>query len=282
MARPRPGPICLLQRRAALGERERLFVPVLDQRDVRLVVADDAEHVLRLGGRGEPLGLPQRRARLVEPARFGEHDAGKRVHEGQIPPIAGRVQRRGRLGHVLPDDGRVADLLVAEAELVMGETNRLGIVGQLRLPQRASEQRDRARLVAARERDPAMKAPEHGKHGRRQGVPRGIGRPSEQCARLHDVIGEQPGFGERAAEDDFVFALQSRGLQRIRQHANRLRMLSTLERNSGAGQRRLKGDGHHGRSIRHRRHLFEHASEQPRIYLERGSRRSDTTVKWRC
>ena len=66
-----PGADLLLQRRALFGQRQRLLVAVLNQRDVRLVVADDAEHVLRLHRRGEALGLPQARRSLLRCARPG-------------------------------------------------------------------------------------------------------------------------------------------------------------------------------------------------------------------
>ena len=121
---------------------------------------DDAEHVLRLHRRGKALGLPQRGDGFLDAAALRQHDAGQRVQEGEVAPIAGGVQRRRGLRDVLADDRRVADLLVAEPELVVREADRLGVVRLLRVPQRAAEQRDGARLVAFRKRDAAVKPPE--------------------------------------------------------------------------------------------------------------------------
>ena len=67
--------VLLLQRRAPFGQRERLFMAMLKQRDVRLIVRDDAEHVLRMHRRRKPLGLPERRHGLLDAAALREsHD----------------------------------------------------------------------------------------------------------------------------------------------------------------------------------------------------------------
>jgi hypothetical protein len=50
----------LVQVDRALGERERLFVAVADQRDVGLVPVDGGQHIVGLEDRGHALGLPQR------------------------------------------------------------------------------------------------------------------------------------------------------------------------------------------------------------------------------
>ena len=77
-----------------------------------------------------------------------------------MPAVAGGVQRGRRLGQVLADDARVADLLVAERELVVGEADRARVVRELGVLQRARVQRDRARLLAAGEGDAAVQPPE--------------------------------------------------------------------------------------------------------------------------
>ena len=51
-------------------------------------------------------------------------DAAQRVDEGQIAQIARRVQRRSRLRDVLPHDRGVADMAIAQAELIVGEADR--------------------------------------------------------------------------------------------------------------------------------------------------------------
>lgn len=76
---------------------------------------------------------------------------------------------------------------------------------------------------------------------------RGVRRPSEQSVRLREVVGHQPGLGEGASKADFVFVLEPGCFQRLRQDADRVRMAPTLQCRSRSGQRRLKGDGDHGR-----------------------------------
>ena len=51
----------LVQRDAALGQRQRLIVTMAHQRDVRLVVHDAGEHVVGLDRHRQPLALAQRR-----------------------------------------------------------------------------------------------------------------------------------------------------------------------------------------------------------------------------
>ena len=239
--------VLLLQRRALFGERERLLVAMLNQRDVRLVVADDAEHVLRLHRRREALGLTKRRHRLFDAPALREHDARQRVEQREVAPIARGVKRRRGLGDVLADDGRVADLLVAEAELVVREADGFGIVRLLGVTQRAAEQRDRARLVAFGKRDAAVKPPECREQRGRKIVARRVGRPAERGRRLRDVVAHQPGFGERASQAELVLVFEPRRLQRLREHADRVGMTAALQCRSRARQRRLKGDGDHRR-----------------------------------
>ena len=47
----------------------------------------------------------------------------KTTYEREVAPVAGRVERRGGFRDVLAHDRHVADLAVALAELVMGETD---------------------------------------------------------------------------------------------------------------------------------------------------------------
>ena len=46
-----------LLRQALLRQRERLLVPMLDQRDVGLVVRDNTQDIQSLHGGGKPFGL---------------------------------------------------------------------------------------------------------------------------------------------------------------------------------------------------------------------------------
>ncbi len=113
----------LLQFHAALGERQRLVVPVLHQRDVGLVAADSRQHVPGLDEQRQPFRLRESRHRLVQPAFLRERDARQRVHHRQVPAVADGVQRRSGLRQVLPDDAGVADLAIAETQLEMREAD---------------------------------------------------------------------------------------------------------------------------------------------------------------
>ena len=127
----------LMQRDAALGERERLIVPMPHQRDVRLVVHDAGEHVVGVNGHREPFALPQRGRGFVVAARLREQHRRQRVDEREMAAIAGGVQRGCGFGQVLADDAGIADLLVAEGQLVMREADRARVVRQLGVLQRA-------------------------------------------------------------------------------------------------------------------------------------------------
>src|ERR1700687_4581467 len=123
----------LLQRRASFGQRERVFVAMLNQRNVGLVITNDAEHILRLRGRRQALGLSKRGRRFLDAAALRQHHAGERVDEREIATVARRMKGRRRFGNVLADDSGIADLLVAEPELVMCQTNCFGIMRELGL-----------------------------------------------------------------------------------------------------------------------------------------------------
>ena len=106
------------------------------------------------------------------------------MHQREVTAIAGGVQRRGGLGDVLADDRDVADLAVALAELVVGEADGARVVRGLRVLQRAAVQRDGARLIAARRREPAVQPPERGQAAADGTVSRKVsgGRPSAVAA----------------------------------------------------------------------------------------------------
>ena len=125
-----------MDRDAALRQRERRLVAMLQHHHVRLIAADRREHVVGLHRCREALGLAERRERLVVAADLRERDAGERLHQREVPPVSPRVQRRRRLGDVLPDDRDVADLSIAEAQLVMRQADRAEIVRDLRVLER--------------------------------------------------------------------------------------------------------------------------------------------------
>ena len=72
-----------------------------------------------------------------------EQDSRERVHERQVAAIAGRVEGGGGLGQMLTDDARFTDLLVAEGEFVVGQTDGTRVVREFGVLERAGVQRDR-------------------------------------------------------------------------------------------------------------------------------------------
>ena len=152
----------LLQLDAAFRQRPRLLVPMLHQRDVRLVATDRGQHVPGLDEHGQPLGLRERRHRLVEASLLREGHARERVHHRQVPPVADGMERRRRLRQMLADDARVAHLPVAEAQLEVRQTNRPRIVGTLGGLERFGQEGNATRRFAARGGEAAVHSPEVG------------------------------------------------------------------------------------------------------------------------
>ena len=151
--------------------------------------------------------MAHRDERLFEPPFLGERHAGQRVHHRQVPPVARGVQRRCGRGQVLADDRRVADLPVAERQLVVGKADGAGIVRPLGQAQGLGEKRDAAGGLAAGGGHAAVHAPEVGQPGRIGPLPR-IGRSPKCFSRLPEVVLEQPGFRQRRANPDLVLAGQ--------------------------------------------------------------------------
>jgi hypothetical protein len=149
----------LVQRDAALRERQRLLVLVAHERHVGLVVDDAGEDVVGVDGHREPLALPECAGGFIGAARLREQHGRQRMHERKVPSIARRVERRRRLGEMLAYDSGVADLFVAVRELVMGEPDRPRVMGKLGVLQGSRVQRDGSRLLTSGERNPAVKTP---------------------------------------------------------------------------------------------------------------------------
>ena len=230
-----------VERHAPLGESERLLVAVLHHRHVRLVAADKRQHIVGVNGRGETFRLTQCAHRLVVAAHLRKRDARQRVHEREVPAVAGRVQRGRRLRDVLPDDGDVADLAIALAELVVREADAARIVRGLGLLQRAAVHRDRARLIAARRREPAVQPPQRRQVPRRNRVAKRIGRPSERARGLIEIVLQQRRFGEHRANRQLLVARKRRRPQRGREHLNGVVASSPFERRSRAHKQGLQG-----------------------------------------
>ena len=150
--------------------------------------------------------------------------------------IAGRVQRRRRLGDVLAHDRDVADLAVALAELVVGEADGARVVRGFRVLQRAAVQGDGARLIAARRREAAVQPPERRQPAGGDGVAEGVGRAAERAGRLIEIVLQQPRFGQRRADGELVVARQRRRAQGGREQLRGFGAAAALERRAGARQ----------------------------------------------
>ena len=84
----------LVERHAALGERQRLFVLMAHQRDVRLVVHDAREHVVGLDRRRQAFTLAKRRGGFFAAARLAR--GGRRTANARARGGAGRRRRAAR------------------------------------------------------------------------------------------------------------------------------------------------------------------------------------------
>ena len=82
----------LLQFNAAFRQGERRLVPVLHERNVRLIAAHGREDVAGFNLDGQPLRLAQRGHGLVQPSFLGQRHARERVDHRKMPPVACRVQ----------------------------------------------------------------------------------------------------------------------------------------------------------------------------------------------
>ena len=79
-----------------------------------------------------------------------------------MPAVSRRVQCRSCLGEVLPDDARIADLLVALCELIVRKADGPGGVCELGVFQGPRMQGDGARLIATGKGEAPVEAPHVG------------------------------------------------------------------------------------------------------------------------
>ena len=128
------------------------------------------------------------------------------MHEGEMTPITGRMECRRRLRQVIADDAGIADLLVADGQLVVGESDRARLVGELGVLERTRVQRDRAGLLTARKRDAPVQAPEHRELGVGNPLAQGIRGTPERRRGLDEVVLQQPRFRQRSPHRELVFS----------------------------------------------------------------------------
>lgn len=238
-----------MERDAALRKRERLIVAVAHQRHVGLVVHDAGEDIVCGNGHGEPLALSKSRRRFVDTSRLRQQHGGERVHEREMTPIAGRVQRGRRFGEVIADDTRVPDLVVAERQLVVGEADGAGLVGELGVLQGARVERNGPGLLALGIRKPAVQTPQRRELAVRDALLKGVGRPSKRRGSLNQVVLQQPGLSQGGADGQFVFAIERTGSQQRDQVWRGVGPASPLQGRVRARERRVQAGCRHVRSI---------------------------------
>jgi hypothetical protein len=116
-------PRLLLQIDASLRKGERLLVPMLHQSDVRLVATYRRQDIERFDNDRQSFSLSQSRHGFVEPAFLRPGNTRQRMNHREVPSIASRMKGGRGLGDVLAHDRHLADLSIAEAELVMGKSD---------------------------------------------------------------------------------------------------------------------------------------------------------------
>ena len=160
------------------------------------------------------------------------------MHHHEMATIAGGMQRGRGFGDVLADDGHVADLAIALTEIEMGEADGAGVVRHFRLLECAVVESDGPRLFAARERDPAVQAPQVGMQRLRQII--AIRGAAKGRSGLCKIALQEVRFSKHDANTQLVFARQrGRRSQQRRKQFDRGSGLAAFERRGGSGDDRL-------------------------------------------
>ena len=175
------------------------------------------------------------------------------MDERQVTAIPGRVERGRRFCDVLAHGRGVADVAVTLAELVVRQADAAGVVRQFGLFQRAAVQRDRARLIAAHVRQPAVQPPQGRQAARRHGFAKRVGRAAEGGGGLIEIVLQEPGFGEHRPQRQLVVARQGGGFEDRGQHLRSLGATAAIERGAGAREHGLRQRRRHAGSIRQTR-----------------------------
>ena len=146
-------------------------------------------------------------------------------------------------------DPRVSDLFVAEGEVVVGKADGARVVRALGMLQRAAEEGDGARGLAARGRQTRVEPPEVGQERRGEPFAQFIGRFAERLRGPGQVVLLQPGLSQTAAEYG-QFAPRQPGIAcgPLKQIGG-VRPLTPLEGRKSLRQQRMpfnRGDRHGG------------------------------------
>jgi hypothetical protein len=196
------------------------------------------------------LGLAQRGKRFVVAPGLRQHDGRQRVHHGQVPAVAGRVQRCRGFGNVLAHNRHVADLPIALAQVEMRQADGARIVRDLGLLQRAVVQRDGPGLFAAGKGDPPVQPPEIGMKDLGQVFANRVGRPSQHRSGLCKIPLQEVRFSQHDSDRELVIpGERRRRTQQGRQEFDGVGGLPALQRRAGPGDNGLKCGVSHGASI---------------------------------
>ena len=150
---------------------------------------------------------------------------------------------------MIPHRGGVTDLLVAAGELEVRQADGARFASELPLPQRPAVQGDRAGLFASRRGDPAVQPPEVCGERGRDGLPERIRGTAQNRTGLSDVVLEEPGLRQRAADRQLVFAGDGGRSERLGEILRGLGRVSTLQRGLDADHHGLQSHADHERSI---------------------------------
>jgi hypothetical protein len=235
--------------------------PPRDQPEIGMVVRDAGHHVVGANGRRQAFGLAEGHRRLLDSACLSQEHARQPVDERQVALVARGVQRGGRLGQVFPEDARVANLPVAQRQLVVRQSDRPRVARQLREFERAGVEGDRARLVPLAEREPAVQPPQRRHRGVGQLFLERFRGAAQRQRGLAEVVGQQIALGEADANRDLVVpgkaARSVQGLEGL----NGLQPAPALERRARAGQRGLHSRRGHSGSIQNGHYAPRHAGQ---------------------
>src|SRR5688572_27325646 len=147
------------------------------------------------------------------------------------------------------DDAGVADLLVAERQLVMREADGARFVRKLGVLQSANVKSDGARLLAAGEGDSSVEPPQGRKLRVGDLVAQRVRRPAQRGCSLNQVILKQPGLGQRGAGQQFVFPVYRAGPDDWQENLRGFRTAAPFQRGGCPRDCGVNGLQSHAQSI---------------------------------
>ena len=161
----------------------------------------------------------------------------QRVDHRQVPQVAGGVQRRGRLRDVLADDGACRRPGGSRARARSGRGRSRASRARAR-PASAPCRGTRCRATARRGRSASLPCSRHSSDSRAGwSRSRSSGGSPERLGRLADVVLQEPGFGQRAANLERLVAAQPGLLERADEEGRGFGAVSVLQGLGGLAKR---------------------------------------------